>query len=383
MKAKKSVTIFILLVLSNIILFLAALYIYDPLQIFHKPWGRETTFHKNIRQQAAGIINNYDFDSVILGTSMLENSSANEASKLLGGKFINISMSGSNFFERQVILKYLLKHKKIRQVIYSLDIDMYTEQKRLNKTYPLDNYSYLYDENYFNDIKLYLNDKYIKCLISFSKSKECVGSAKSMDRPTAWYKNKHHAARFGGLDKWFKAHNNPQIKFAFRKISNAIKNIKNNNPRSLRTTEIKILNAKKYIDDTLLQTIQHTPNTEFILIFPPYSRAYYAMLAQYDLPAYEVHKHIVKYLKTKCKKYKNLSIYIYENEEFVDDISNYKDLRHYHYSINSWMLESINNVDSLCEINEDIYIDIMSKKALEYDFLNLGNKINNYLNNKN
>jgi hypothetical protein len=50
-----------------------------------------------MRQQAAGIINNYEFDSIILGTSMLENTSAKEAGEKLGGKFMNISLSGSNF----------------------------------------------------------------------------------------------------------------------------------------------------------------------------------------------------------------------------------------------------------------------------------------------
>ena len=54
-------------------------------------------YKANMRQQAAGIINNYEFDSIILGTSMLENTSAKEADEKLGSKFMNISLSGSNF----------------------------------------------------------------------------------------------------------------------------------------------------------------------------------------------------------------------------------------------------------------------------------------------
>ncbi len=116
MKAKKSVKLFLSLVLASIILLLSALYIYDPLQIFHKPWGRETTFHKNMRHQAAGIINNYEFDSIILGTSMLENTSANEASEIFGGTFANISMSASDFYERKIILEYLFEKKNINTI---------------------------------------------------------------------------------------------------------------------------------------------------------------------------------------------------------------------------------------------------------------------------
>ena len=40
-----------------------------------------------MRLQAAGVINNFDFDSVVFGSSMLENTSAKEASKKLGGNF--------------------------------------------------------------------------------------------------------------------------------------------------------------------------------------------------------------------------------------------------------------------------------------------------------
>lgn len=65
-----------------------------------------------MRQQAAGIINNYDFDSAILGTSMLVNTSAKEANEILGGRFFNISMQASNFYERSFVLQYAIDKKK-------------------------------------------------------------------------------------------------------------------------------------------------------------------------------------------------------------------------------------------------------------------------------
>lgn len=98
-----------------------ALYFYDPLQLFHAAWGRSPTFDKDMRQQVAGIVRNYDFDSIILGTSMLENSSAAEAGRVLGGEFVNISMSSSLHYERSLVLSYVLGKKSLRNVVYSLD----------------------------------------------------------------------------------------------------------------------------------------------------------------------------------------------------------------------------------------------------------------------
>ncbi len=368
MKYKKNVILFIMIVTSMVMLFLTLIYMYDPMQLFHKTYKKKVTFHKTMREQNAGIINNYSFDSMILGTSMLENTSADEASKIFGGKFVNLSMSGSDFYERELVLEYALKKKNIKRVIYSLDMDKYIEQKRGNKHYPTDKFNYLYDDNPFNDFKLYLNDKYIECLISFSKEKECTGSATSLDRPSSWYKSKYHAPRYGGLDNWFNAKNNKQIKAAFKSIVNTERKIQAKQVIRLKNIDMKIAAAKQYIDDTLLNTIEKAPSTEFLLFFPPYSRLYFAMQAQYDLNAYTIHQAVVKYMASKIEEYDNLKVFTFENEIFLDDIANYKDPKHYHYSINSWMLNAMNKNRGL--LNKDIvdkYTNETLKKALEYN----------------
>ena len=88
---------FIALTSSIIAVFFAFLFAYDPYMLFHKPIKRDVTLHSNMRLQAAGIISSLDHDSYILGTSMFENSSADLASKLLGHRFANISISGSSY----------------------------------------------------------------------------------------------------------------------------------------------------------------------------------------------------------------------------------------------------------------------------------------------
>lgn len=380
MKAKKSLQIFILLIVTNITLFLSALYIYDPLQVFHTPWGTKITFHKNMRQQAAGIINNYDFDSVILGTSMLENTSANEASTLLGGHFVNISMEASDFYERNIVLNYLLAKKKIHTVLYSLDADKYLMQKRGNKKYLLENFTYLYDKNIFNDIQVYLNTKYLKCLMRFSNSKECRGDKIGLDRPCSWYQYRGHSIRFGGLDKWFAAKNNRQIRNAFRSISNTAKQIRHKKSIGLSNIEEKIVKTKKYIDDTILTLVHQYPNTKFLMVFPPYSRIYYSRWAQYNKPSFKIHQETIRYLSIQSHLYPNLQIFGFEDKSFVDDIANYKDPKHYHYSINSLMLKKIASKKGLLNNhNISAYLKECKEKALKFNLTGLGQKIDTYL----
>ena len=381
MKAKKSVKLFMLLFLSTIILFLSVLYIYDPLQVFHKSWKKDIVFNKNMRQQAAGIINNYDFNSVILGTSMLENTSANEASTLFSKKFVNISMEASDFFERKLVLDYLLKKKTIDTVIYSIDADKYMYQKHGNNKYPIEQYSYLYDNNPFNDIKVYMNNRYIKCLMTFSSSKTCIGDRKGLDRPGAWYYFKGHSMRFGGLDKWFAAKNNGQIKRVFRSISLTAKQVKQGKIMSLKGIYVKIEKAKKYIDQYIINLAKNHPNIKFLMVFPPYSRVYYATWAQYNKELFIMYQAIVKYLANKSENLNNLSIYGYDDMDFVDNIAYYKDTRHYHQSINSLMSKNmLENKGLLTSSNVNDYLKTCKTKALDFDLINLGQKIDTYLN---
>lgn len=380
MQAKKSVNIFISLVSGMIILFLTTLYIYDPLQIFHKTWGRDITFHKNMRQQAAGIIDNYEFDSVILGTSMLENTSANEASQKLGGDFVNISISGGNFYERSLILEYTLNKKNIKKILYTLDNSLKNNKLKGHKTYSLNSFNYLYDQNDLNDLQVYMNDKYLKCLLTFSKKGECVGIKKDFDRLNAWYKIKYHSMRYGGLKNWFKAKNSQQVKKEFKKISTAAKNVKNGKSVKKDHIEKNIGDSKKYIDKTIMKYVTSYPNTEFILILPPYSRMLYAQWAQYNKPTFEIYKTMIQYIVDKSDQFENLKIFGFGNYSFVDDIAIYKDPQHFEYKINSWMLDAISQEEGLLsKSNINQYLDLFTQKALEFDLIQLGEKFDTYL----
>ena len=115
MNSKKfSFSFFIIFISIQIaLLFISILlYIYDPFQFFHTPIFREKTFMGDMRVSAAGIIDHYDFDSIIAGSSMLENTSIKEAEQIIGGKWVNFSFGGSRFEERFILLNYILKNKK-------------------------------------------------------------------------------------------------------------------------------------------------------------------------------------------------------------------------------------------------------------------------------
>ncbi len=169
--------IFIVLFLAisfSLFFILSLTFIYDSHQFFHKPIFRKTTFFNEMRLQASGLIQNYPFESVILGTSMLENTSSQEAQEKLKSSFVNLSLHGSSFNERAVILNYLFyKRKNIKHILYSIDPHV-----RLisSEVIPTRNFDYLYDtKNYFKPIIFYLNQERFLCALRYSHSSFCIG----------------------------------------------------------------------------------------------------------------------------------------------------------------------------------------------------------------
>lgn len=374
MKNKKIVLTFVASSFILASIFFSVLFVYDPLKIFHKPWKYKEYLQHNMRQQAVGIINHWEFDSIILGTSMLKNTSSKEASEKLGGKFVNISLSGASYFERAIPMNYVLKKKNIKKVLYSLDNGGLTRIIKESQDYKLSTWDYLYDDNPINDFKVYINHKYLKCLFSPFIKKKCMGSKYDFDRPIADYHIKKNAIRFGGLENWLNEKNHRALKNVF-KLTKSWKQKFNN-----EDIQARILKSQKYIDETLIKYVFQYPQTEFICFIPPYPRMRSAIYAQKQISTFAIRKANIKYLVSKSKKYKNLKIYGWDNYPFVDNLKNYKDYMHYEYKINSWILDAIKKDEGHLTIyNIDNYLDQYTKKALNYNLYILGNKIEHYL----
>lgn len=373
MNNKKITIVFFVSIIITSIIFIVKLYFTDPLQLFHKQ-SNQKSLVMNPRHQVAGIINNYNFNSIIIGTSMLENTSAEESSKILGGKFFNLSLSGSDFYTRSIVLDYVLKKKKLKKILFSLD-DIGLVNARVSNT---SNFDFLYDNNKFNDIKVYISSKYLICSLYNPHCLEDV----DIDRPFAWYKIKDYSKRLGGLDNWFKGNSNKQI-IAFKEILEIIKKIKLGKTNIEEEYKKNLINSQKYIENTLIKHISKYPHIEFIFVLPPYSRIKYAIDSQYNVSKFYRYKANIEYLINQSKVYSNLKIYGWGNHSFVDDIANYKDPIHYDYKINTWMLSAIKREEGLLTVeNVGSYLKIFTKKSLEYDLFVIGNKIDTYLNSK-
>ena len=370
MSAKKFSIIFIAFIylgsLFCLVLLGILIYLYDPLQAYHKPFFREPSFSSDMRIQNKGIIKHYDFDSFIIGTSMLRNTSANEAVARLGGKWVNISMDGSAFNERAVVLGYLFKTKNVKQIIGSLDGHSWLGEANTK------HFAFLYDGVEFNDIRVYFNKKIILCALNFSKNQECVGE-KDLETLTNWAKDKGNSSRFGGLNKWLENKDNGQIKDTLAKLQALAK------AQTLPTYDFKphtnsIKSSQEMLEKNVLRFVRQNPNTKFHFVFPTYSRLSYRL--DNNATGYAKTKIVLKWLVSEAQNLPNMKIYGFDDLTYADEIANYKDLTHYNVDMNSMQLDAIaSGTHILTPQNIDAYLATMEAKIKAYDLTPLINEI--------
>lgn len=319
-----------------------------------------------MRLAARGIIDYSEFDSVILGTSMLENTSAKQASEKLGGKWVNLSVYASDFSARKIIFDYMVQRKNIRQIIFSIDLyamlngDVEIAESGVDFK--------IYSKDFFYLYKKYLNEKFIKCAIKWSKSGECVG-LKDLENALKW--GLHNQHYFGGFEFWAEDAKERVLKDYDEFVKNDFI------PQSEIKKNFTFKEQRKYLQETIIKMIKENPNVEFHLILPTYSRLFYAFFPLGEKTAHQGRlgeevfiqsRAILIYLTKELSLYKNARIYGFDTLDYADNIANYKDIIHYNVDMNLMHLDAIaQQKHILTPQNIDEYFSLMQGKIEAYD----------------
>ena len=353
------------------IIILVGLSVYDPLHVFHKSWiTKSDRFHSDMRVQAAGIINNFDFDSIIIGSSMMRGTSAILASNKLGGKFVNISSNGASIFERNYITSYALKKKKIKKVITSFDTGMEQNLIKSNPKFPLSKFDFLYDDISYNDMNVYWNYKFLSCLITLSTSSYCLGYKRDIQRPIEWFEkfNKKNK-RVSGIKNW--VHNN---KGRGKTIHARIYRHMKSPITSEKVYAQKMQLTLNIIEQSLFSLIKEHPSVEFHIIFPPYSRFLYALWQKKNPYKYLLYKETLRYLVVHGSKYRNLKVYSFDDMSYLNELNNYRDMRHYNTEMNNVILNAIRDKSNIIDAGSiDVFLGMIDKITSNYS---LNNELN-------
>lgn len=322
----------------------------DPLFHYHKPLNKYKYPINNERYQNDGITRNFEYESIITGTSMTENFKKSEADKIFESDFIKVPFSGGYYKEINDNLKRAYSSgKNIKYIIRCLDYSHLVEYKdayREDISYPF----YLYNNNLFDDMNYVFNKS-----ILFEQTRSVIKHTKTEIKTTNFddYANWNNYYTFGAetvlstytLDE---TASTAQV-FSEDERSMVLGNIRQN----------------------VTSLAGEHPETTFYYFFPPYSICYWDGLkndGQIDWRIDAEQAAIEEILK-----YPNIKLYSFcNNFELVCNLDNYKDQAHYGEWVNSLILEWIHNGEYLLtKDNYKEYIKTIREFYNYYDYSSL------------
>ena len=349
MSSKKFLKVVFALLVFGILSIGGVNYIVDPFQQY-----RVKTFYPiaftNQRYQNAGLSKNFEYDSLILGTSMTENFILDEVEKKLNfNKLIKLSVSGGSAKEQSTTLKTAIENNdNLKNVLWGLDIFAFIgEPDRLRNG--LDSFPfYLYDKNILNDNKYLLSTDTLK--ESFKAIiRPLVRKDEFLYNYNIMYQWQHKYEKEFSLEYIIKAWKNRETFINYEKEKQGIFYLKN-------SFEINFLNL-----------IQDNPKINFKIFFPPYSILHFKIYEEInqvkDILEFK------RYIYDNLLMFNNVEIYDFQSEKTIThNLGNYKDLSHYHQKINTWMIEEIKENNYLVtKDNIDEHLENLRKQIEEYD----------------
>lgn len=320
-------------------------FVFDPFFHYHKPIKPLKAVLTQAEYQVIGTLRTFDYDSLIVGSSMAENYNNKWFDETFGCTTIKAVKPGANTSDLVYLLEAAYEEKEIKNIFYTLDIAALTttvQEHYVNEGMPL----YLYNKNPLDDVKYLFNKHVLFEDIPYMIANSFIGDydegdsfnwAKYKDFKTLHYTPTEEKQADKTLDEYGK-----YVDFNINKLENLVKS---------------------------------HPETKYIFMIPPYSCLWWYeayMMGDIDLNFYALEQAFEKLIPLE-----NVEIYYFQNiEEIVSDLSLYMDTIHYNTDVNRKLVELLSvdeykvtfeNKDDILEsmkILSDKYIHVYAKEYI-------------------
>ncbi|RJQ24003.1 MAG: hypothetical protein C4560_00390 [Nitrospiraceae bacterium] len=340
--------------LLNIVIFtivmvsvlLSVNFIVDPFQHFRKAGFYKVTFDNDIQRYLnSGLLKNYKYDCIITGTSMVQNFSKKEVDSLLKVDSIKVPFAGGTAHEFSQLLGYAISQKKVKTVIYGLDVFSFAgDPLRVTERpkFPF----YLYSDSILNDIRYLVDFKNLLNQMTRVLSANIGGNVNTdLNEAYSWYKEAVFSKKVT-LDEWRARKERFDTSFKYENYT--YDKLETNFSRNI------------------LPHIQQNPKIKFIIFFPPYS-----ILAWKDIQEkgwMNDALRLKKYIFEATRQMEHIEIYDFQDiEDITHSLDNYADLTHHSHVINRIIAESfVRNEYLLNESNIDYRLDNLRQQVNKY-----------------
>lgn len=312
-------------------------YIVDPLQFYRQAAFYPPSFSAEQRFQNPGLARNYEYDTITIGSSLIENTRPDMVDRILGGKTVKLAMSAASAYEERRMIELAIQRKPVKLIIWDLDFASLKGKPDRVLTYAGYFPYHLYDEDFSNDYKY---------LLSTSTARDSLLACYRLVRGIA--------PPFGDLNNlntWdgtyvfssevMQAAWNIELDVQAR----GIKQYSNYDP--------SLAAMKASFDANVLPPVKNNPDVKFVIYYPPYSILRYRALYMEDPQLFYDELAIKSYIFQQLKAFPNAVLYDFQNDAgLTHNMNEYKDFTHHSLRYNELIIQAIADRDERYIVTE-------------------------------
>lgn len=328
-----------------LILLLVVMVIADPYFHYH---GKIPGMKYRINDERyinVGIMEHFEYDAVITGTSMNQNFKTSQMDSLLGTNAIKVPFAGAGFKEIQENLERAFESgNEIKYVLWGIDYSGLAKDADFvaYAEYP----DYLYDDNIFNDVSYVWNKEILfsgllNNLLMTLRGEETT----TFDEYASWDGNR-------GKD------------FIMRYFSRKSEIL----PMEPELTGEEKENVEENIITNIVALAENHPDTTFLLFYTPYSILYWDDL--YRSGTLEKQLQIEEMVSSLLLECENIELYnFFDKTDIICNLDYYRDGLHYVNNVNEMIMDWIYQGEG--RLTKENYRDIIQWERqfyMNYDY---------------
>lgn len=316
----------------------------DPLFHYHKPldgWAYTLAYQRYVTD---GILRNWDYDAIIIGSSMTEQFKASQVDKLFDRNTVKVPLSGASYKEVNDRLERAFQsNNNIKLIVRCLDFDKIASPKDDMRydSYP----EYLYDDNLFNDVEYLFNKDILIDYTMHDVEMTAMGlSTSNFDDYCMWDECAY--GKEAVLSIYERTEQQDEVPFTFQDEEKVSENIYQN----------------------VIELAEENPQTDFYIFFSPYSIVRLDRFAREGKLQYQFDAE--KYATALLLQYDNIHVFsFWDQYDLICNLDNYKDTVHYGSWVNDWIIDCMATEEHRLsnENYEDYYLNI-EEYYTSYDF---------------
>ncbi len=351
MMRKKWTICFLAVIISVLLIIGTLMYLFDPYFHFHAPYAGVSYSVGNQVYQNDGIAANWDYDTIITGTSMTQSFSTELVDKCFDARSVRLTFDGEGFRRVNDNLKTAFEcNDHIKLVIRSVDPIWYVTDRDFLEYGTYDAYPmYLYDDDVVNDLHYICNfevirDDLIPEIIRSARHEGPESFDDLIDR------------RKGDSDFVMQIHKRGDIED------------KQIDPEE---TSDMMEALEGNVEANLLSTIKDNPETRFVLFIPPYSVFFWDDLLRKGTGVFERRIDMERYVVEQLVGYDNVELYSFMDWfDITSDLDNYIDDLHYSVDISERMIKCMSTAEEhrITSENYEDYLERIHDYYLNFDY---------------